>query len=430
METGSDPESMAEYFLVGDDGNPTEMELGDSLHRMDDSATIVAKNSESNRLKVTKQWRGVPDTTGFPSVKFTLYQAWASNPTDGWPYVKGAERRPASGTAGTYTDIELSDGMWTWTCPEDLPETLRDNNNQPQDVVYYAKETPGSGSVGNTTWEFYCYTSDNGTPSDTSDDKTYNALDGGGRAGIPGKNLGTDGGTFTIVNKVGKYIQMDIKKQFESLNDDGAWENTTAGGQSKSTVLGFTVIRAVRDAAGNWLDEAGNVAAEPVWSDFGDEILCGYDENGNPVVKNGGSNDFFVESASSNPGGWHFRIRDEQGGANNIQNDKVGLPASGFYVKDGKTVSVTYVYSYRETGVYADTDRTPYEGWSWFSSLTPARAYDANGEQEFWTDSAGGQHAYFHKMSALQDADRIVNFQASDITPVKNWGGGPHVHED
>jgi hypothetical protein len=75
--------------------------------------TVKAENGPKNHLQVEKVWRGVPDTTGYPDVTFTLYQGWqtadgtvSSNGGESWKYVN-------EHTGDTYENIKLTDGQCT-----------------------------------------------------------------------------------------------------------------------------------------------------------------------------------------------------------------------------------------------------------------------------------------------------------------------------
>ena len=79
--------------------------------------------------------------------------------------------------------------------------------------------------------------------------------------------------------------------------------------------------------------------------DYGEEMLCGYDENGQTVVHRGENDIFWLHDAG---GDWHFRIEDNQGDATNVDAGGSGLPSYGFYIRNGEDIPVEYWYSYRE----------------------------------------------------------------------------------
>ena len=209
--------------------------------------------------------------------------------------------------------------------------------------------------------------------------------------------------------KMDAYMQLDIQKQFFELRDAGSWYNTTASKErTKSTILGFKVIRAIKTSDSRWLNDKGEEVAEPYWMDYSSELLCGYDENGQQVWDSGEDN-FWLHGAG---GDWAFRIEDNQGDANDINAGGTGLPKYGFFIENGEVIPVEYYYSYRETNVYKDLNRTPYDNWDWFSSITPVNAY-----------GAGGSFEAFDKVFHGQDGMRVANFQASDLVIDKQWIG-------
>lgn len=434
VEKGCSPESSAQYYLA-DSSDPngviaTEMKLGDVDNRIEDggadsSASIVAINKLAKRLKVEKEWRGVADTTGFPEIRFTLYQGWLSGEgdtatvsteeNDSWPFEHGLETAPANGTTEnpTYQDIVLKDGAWEWTCPEDLPATMKDpeNSNRQRNVGYYIKEETTSGSVGSTTWSFYYYANSNGQ-------QTNDAAQGG-ETGLSGTFLSEKGGSIKVVNRLGSYLPLDIKKKFYSPGENGTWTDTTSANLT-DTILGIQLIRAVRTPDGKYLDASGNVVTDPVWTDYGDELLAGYDDSGNKVTRNSGSNDFYIEGGE---GDWYFRIRDEQSGSVDLNNDKVGLPANGFYVRNGESISVSYLYSWRESGVYEYDGRDSAEDGGAIHVKASDRAWTSSVTPDVYVDS-NGQHALdIDGISTGQTDGSVANFQAAKLKVEKEWIG-------
>lgn len=406
VEKASSPKGYARYFRAGQDGQPTEILSGDSDHQIEDNDSIIAVNGPANVLTVEKKWRGVPNATGFPHVTFTLYQTWADggniSTNNGWVYENET-------THDRYEHIELPANSLTWNCPEVLPTTRIDGGRSRQ-VAYYVQEDVQSGSQTNdgitTRWQFYYYINSN--------DKQTNAGHQGYFAGLTGASLANDGGTITICNKMNEYMQMDIQKQFFELGDAGSWANITAQ-MRQDAILGFRVIRAVRTADGKWLDEHGRETDAPVWMDYGNEMLCGY-QNGQAVVQRDPEDNFWLHDAG---GEWHFRIEDNQGDANNVNAGGSGLPSYGFYIRNGEDIAVEYWYSVRETNVYRNLNRDPYPEWDWYSSITPVDAYGPRGQVM----------EAFPKAFHGQDAKRIANFQASDLIIHKDWIGEPASSE-
>ena len=400
VEKAGNPKGYAQYFRADSSGNITEILSGDSDHQIEHSDSIIALNGPSNRLIVKKLWRGVPDSTGFPAVTFTLYQAWADG-NDGWVYEN-------TETHARYEHIELKGNSLEWICPEVLPATRLDGSTS-RAVKYYIQEDNQSGSQTEggvtTSWQFYYYLNSKGQQT--------NAGHQGYFAALTGRDLSADGGTITICNKMNNYMQLDIQKQYFKMEESGSWNNVTATSDMMSNaILGFKVIRAVKAPDGKWLDAAGNESDTPVWMDYSEEMLCGYDENGQAVVHRGENDIFWLHNAG---GDWHFRIEDNQGDANNVSAGGSGLPGYGFFIRNGEDITVEYWYSFRETNVYKDLDRTPYPEWDWFSSITPVTAHGPNGQ----TMEA------FPKAFSGQDSNRIANFQASDLIVDKEWLGDP-----
>lgn len=404
VEKDSSPKGYAQYYRADTSGNKTETQSGDADHRVVTDESVIALNGPSNRLIVKKLWRGVPDTTGFPAVTFTLYQTWEDDQNgQGWIY------RNEEGTE--YKNIELKGNALEWICPEVLPVT-RPYNGTSRNVKYYVMEDVRTGSYSEggitTSWQFYYYIN--------SDGKQYNAGHQGHNVALTGQSLAQKGGTITICNKMNAYMQLDIQKQFFKLQEAGSWNNVTANSDMmRNAVLGFKVIRAVKTSDGKWLDEAGNESVSPVWLDYSEEMLCGYDANGNAVVQRGQNDLFWLHNAGGN---WHFRIEDNQGDANNVNVGGSGLPSYGFFIRNGQEIPVEYWYSCRETNVYKDINRTPYPEWDWFSSITPVNAYGPGGSMEAFPKAFHGQ-----------DPKRIANFQASDIFVDKQWIGEPGAQE-
>lgn len=410
VEKDSNPKGYAQYFRADEDGNPTDIMSGDMDHQIEFDDSIVAVNGPLNRLIVRKLWRGVPDTTGFPTATFTLYQTWADGgnlaTNDGWVYENNI-------THARYEHVELPSNTLEWICPEVLPTTRLDNNGVSRAVGYYVEEDVREGSMSKegitTSWKFYYYLN--------SDGKQTNAGHQGYFAGFTGQALADRGGEITICNEMNAYMQLDIQKQYFKLEDAGSWDNVTSNAEMKrNAILGFQVIRAVKDSNGKWLDAFGNESDTPVWNDYGEEMLCGYDENGNAVVHRGENDLFWLHDAG---GDWHFRIEDNQGDATNVNAGGAGLPSYGYYIRNGEDIPVEYWYSCRETNVYKDLDRTPYPEWDWFSSITPVNAY---GPRKQVMEA-------FPKVFHGQDSMRIANFQASDLIIDKEWVGDPNAKE-
>ena len=400
VETRSNPTGYAaDFYAHGSWTGDTGTEAGTAAQRIYSSgSSIDAVNEEAPQLVVKKRWRGVPDTTGYPEIKFQLWCGYREgnvvtvNSNQTWPY---------KNQNGEIYEITLNeDNDWTWVCPEDLPAKGASPDNQTYftDVGYFVKEIlpdQNDRTIGGTTWNFYQYVNDKGN--------AYNSVNQGGKAGIVANDKGNIEGTITIVNAVNDYFQMDIKKQFFMIHDDGAWDNVTAQTGMKDTVLGFRVLRRIVFPDNS---KSG-------WMDYGDEMFVGFDHDGHTVMDNG-SNDFYLEYGGSD---WHFRIRDESHLTDT--GDLSGLPKRGYYVNDaGETIGVKYEYCYRETGVYKDLNKTPYPDWEWYSTITPDRYISEN-----------GQTGEFGIAFPNQDGERVANYQASNILINKRWAGEPNARE-
>ncbi len=401
VEKDSNPKGYAQYFRLNSDGTVSTTLSGDADHQIEADDSIVAVNGPANRLRVKKLWRGVPDNTGFPAITFTLYQTWADG-NDGWVYEN-------PDTHARYEHIELGGNALEWICPESLPATRLDGSTS-RAVKYYVMEDERSGSVTNggvsAGWKFYYYL--------TSEGQQTNAGHQGYFAAINGQNIldNPEGGTITICNAMNAYMQMDIQKQFFLLGSDGSWDNVTANNDMKrGAILGFQVIRAVKAPDGKWLDASGNESDTPVWMDYGEEMLCGYDEDGHTVVSRGENDIFWLHDAG---GDWHFRIENNEGDHSNVSAGGAGLPSYGFFIRNGEDLPVEYWYSFREIGVYKNLNKDPYPEWDWFSSVTPVNAYGPTGTMEAFPKAFHGQ-----------DEKRIANFQASDLIIDKDWIGEP-----
>lgn len=427
VEKESNPDGYAQYFRAGLDGNPTSILSGDSDHQIETDDSIIALNGPSNRLIVKKLWRGVLDTTGFPGITFTLYQTTDRNGNGAQPYVD------ENGTV--YKNIELKGHNLEWICPVELPKTVTDSNGISHDYYYFVQEDDLSGNAESgegdnkitTSWAFYYYRSAFQNDNGQETARQTNAGSQGYQAYLLGSEIAGYGGTITICNKMNEYINMDIKKKFFELQNAGSWATVTQEmDRWKGTILGFKVIRAVKAPDGKWLDESGNESDNPVWMDYSEEMRCGYDNNGNPIVDRGPDDVFYLKNAGGN---WHFEIMNNWGDQTNINaaDSGSGLPSYGFYVRNGEDLPVEYWYSFRETNVYKLESQDPdgtihvtdYPEWDWYSTITPEYAYGP-------ALSSGGDAqtmiAFPHNVPS-QESDRISNFQASDLIINKEWLG-------
>ena len=373
---------------------------GDEYNVITSDDHIDARNEPAPVLQVLKAWRGVPDSEGYPTVYFTLYQCKAGTDNIGNAHVYVGEEYPYEGASSkSYENIPLSsstneDNNYIWRCPEVLP--LRDENGNR--LAYFVVETPRQGNVGGTGWSLYGYSQ--GYDSETGriisnalPDQPYNAQIVGNK------------GTLMIHNKVERFHEMDIKKQYFAIWDAGSWANVTDG-MTSDVVLGFKVIRRIVSKDGNT-----HITG---WTDYGDEMLVGYDSDNNPVQRNG-NNDFHLQYA----GLWHWTIHDQEG---DLNSEHIGLPLEGFYTDPNthQTIAVNYQYSFRETNVYKDLDRNPYPEWTWYSTIVPDQYLNQNGQLI---------QGEFGLAFPNQDSERIANYQASDLNVIKRWLGKPNAEE-
>ena len=423
-EDGMETVYYYEYYFEETENRPAaypSFNTGDIDHRIKTAASVEVTNGPANRLVVEKLWRGVPDTTGFPEVTFTLYVTNNTNGNNGGSggnghtnYNKVYEAQ-VDGETVRFANIPLSGNSIKWVCPVELPaqDELGDT------VYYYVQEDELNGENTNgditTKWSFYYYRNSEGRQ--TNGQAVNTALSGDS----------VNGGSITVCNKLDKYRQMDVQKQFFEIGPNGSIGNITANNWS-NTFIGFTVIRAIRTSDGKWIDERGNFVDNPVWQDYGEELLAGYDSN-NTAVVDSNKKEFWFHNAGGN---WHFRIEDNGGDQNdaNAQGSGSGLPTYGYYLANGEKIAVEYWYSFRESGVYSSLDGSQINEWDWYSSVTPMLAYGPEGssfEESYQaTDDYGNTitvtgYAAFPKAYSGQDPKRIANFRASDLIVSKSW---------
>ena len=102
---------------------------GDSDHQIEQDDSIIALNGPSNRLIVKKLWRGAPITTGYPGIRFTLYQSKDQN---------GNDKQVFTDENGTeYKNIELKGNNLEWVCPVTLPATYTTGDGVSHNYYYY-----------------------------------------------------------------------------------------------------------------------------------------------------------------------------------------------------------------------------------------------------------------------------------------------------
>ena len=140
------------YYFVEMDCYPTDFavtftnDVGDINHQIGQSnQTVVAVNKPIPPFYVQKVWDTVPDASGYPAVKFDLYQVLGNNVSGAAIFTDG------SGTS--YSGITLDAGNhWTWKCPVVLPTEVSG-----QTASYYAVENPSAGSSGSIKWKINGY---------------------------------------------------------------------------------------------------------------------------------------------------------------------------------------------------------------------------------------------------------------------------------
>ncbi len=393
-EVASNPAGFAAKFY--EEG--TDKEEGDKYNPIfKGTDDIEARNEPQKDLVVEKVWRGIPDNTGYPTVYFTLYQCRPGCDNVGNASVYVGAEKPYEGAPSTrYEKIPLSSAPGTdhdfrWVCPETLP--VRDQNGNR--LAYFVVESPNRDTVDGVTWKCYGYSQAPDPDTKKYKDGTFGDQNQPYRAQIAGNE-----GTFVIHNAVSDYMQMDLQKQFFKIGDAGSWGNVTSQ-MCHDAVLGIKVIRRIV--------YPDNTMSS--WSDYGDEMLVGYGKNQEDYILDNGTNGFYLENAG---GDWAFRIRDQGG---DLNSERIGLPKEGIANYNGELKRVYYQYSFRETGVYKDTDRTPYPDWEWFSNMTPDNYYDKYGSHKF------------ERENTSDDPMRIMNYQASNLIIDKRWLGEPNAKE-
>ena len=384
------------YYVTFTDSDGHSFGTADS--RITANTELTATNRPTPPFIVKKAWRGVPEDAAYnyPEIKFSLYQAetWNDNyqnPQSAWVYVDEFGNK--------YENIALNaDNNWTWNCPVKLPDKLKNGH----DAKYYVVETTTSGSIGRTQWELYGYSTEFNEETNRYD-KIGNQSQPH-NVNIQKNNDNEISGVLIIHNTLKDYMELDVKKKYIDFSHN-RWDTLTTD-VNKNTVLGFKVIRKTYDTQGNVLVD---------WEDYGTEMLVGYDSNGQNIQSNEG-NTFWLQYA----GVWHWTIH-QQGG--DLNGEHIGLPKHGFYSKeDGEIVSAIYAYSIRETGVYADLERTPWkdldgEEWDWWSTLTPPHAFSGD------PGVVPNEQFYQQEDYPVSDSDRVNNYKASDLRLEKAWLG-------
>ena len=415
------------YSTYVQDG--TNDPLGDVSHRITNEAIIKATNKHRTTFKVTKEWLDLlgTDLPSYPEVYFTLYWMREGETSTNNMYVY----RPGGPNDNTFVDIPLNkDNDWTWVCPVQLPEKYDDSH----DAVFFAVETPKvAQSPGN-----YSNVIKTDPDYDTIGSNIVITLDGYRSKDKAGEGpwkqeaentTGSNGivtearvlptqpyyaavgnsGEIQIRNKTLKYMQMDLKKKFlvyaRNATDNGfdLLTLTSDSTAKHDLVIEIRIMRRTLEynAPSDIPSSDSRVLVD--WTQYGKNILIGYNHEGTAVFKNGdenGDNPFQIRYA----GDWHWTIDDS--------NQNQGLPAYGIH--DGQRVR--YQYFLEELNAYQDLQKNPLEpthpfyGFEW-SNILPA-AWDGNGTQV----------EMFPKIVA-QDQDRLVNLQTTDLTITKTWNG-------
>lgn len=354
--------------------------------------TIQITNSRhTSQFTVYKEWIHILNPNEMPTVHFTLMQYTVGNSGSAHVYTD------ASGKA--YNDLELSAANgWKWECP-----TLPDDDGQGHAYAYYVVENKdGSGKVDfdkstipaelrNARYiEEDSYESSQGHVTEKTE-----------QVGHP-EQAYIEGGTgsITIRNRApGGYMQMDLKKKFLAMREDGALDTVTGYDyQMRDLVIEVRLYRrSVKDEqiTVSGYGTSDTIVEKEPWAPYGDRILIGYNSNGQHV-EDKGSNPFAVEYAGS----WHWTIEKS--------NHLRGLPKYGYYYNGSSYESVRYEYVLVETNAYKNLAGDPLDdGYEWYAVL-PA----------VW--EAYGQIIMFPQRIA-QDQDRLMNVMATNLQITKDW---------
>ena len=406
------------YDTVGTDH---EVELGDNKYRINYDGEHVTVVNRKETLRVRKEWRGVArkDWALYPDAKFDLYGSRTAggngiNPEgdvdEGTGYLKinvdGRDVRLEP--IGTF-DLN-ADNDYEWT-----PEKQREKDNTfdlPYYPYYFVVERKDLiEDWDNNKYQIWMYYTDD---SNTAQNGTKDQ---------PWKKAVDSTGTITIENAVKDYLQIDLKKKWMEWGTPTSWDTTTGVYKRlHDLVMGFVVYRRVWDTPDvnsyQYSNNDGHIISPgPMgWSDYGNEILVGYDSNGNRVLDPGGNT---FELINGDGGNWHWTINNSQD-HDSTDADRIGLPSSGWYTYtdangEEQKVWAYYEYTVRETGIWKNLKKDPVddEEISWFTNSVPMASWSKGGQRrvdEFNRDIG-------------QDQDRLMNGEAYNMYVEKQWDG-------
>ena len=390
--------SYVRYDTVGTDH---EIELGDDKYRINyDGEHVTIKNTKDT-LRIHKEWRGVAksDWPLYPNTVFDLYGANRNTPLN-------------NATDGTLirSGLQLNKtNNWEWM-PED--EDWGAGGFPQYDYYYVVERTDlmaANAELGTPAWdnryEIWMYYNENGTGSNAH---PWEA-----------KTSGT--GSITILNALhdSEYLQLDLKKKWMEWGTPTSWDTTTGVYKRlHGLVMGFVVYRRVWDVPVQTNSQYPSdhiISPGPMgWSDYGNEILVGYDSNGQRVLDDGGNT---FELINGDGGNWHWTIKN-QADHGKTTSDQIGLTSEGWYTKeDGSVVWAYYEYTVRETGIWKNLKKDPVDDpeISWFSNSVPMAA---------WYKSSSQHRVDEFNRDIGQDQDRLMNGQAFDMWLEKDWVDG------
>ncbi len=382
-------------------GTEHEVELGDNKYRINYDGEHVTIINRKETLRVRKEWRGVAknDWVLYPETIFDLYG------TDDQNVINNAGEDGTLIKAGIHLN---KTNNWEW-----MPEDETDGFTLPSYKYYYVKERTdlmaANAELGTPAWdnkyEIWMYYNENGV----------------GRPEDPKKAATGSNGTITILNALHpeNYLQIDLKKKWMEWGSPTSWDTTTGVYKRlHDLVMGFVVYRRVWDQpieATSQYPSAHIISPGPMgWSDYGNEILVGYDSNGQRVLDDGGNT---FELINGDGGNWHWTIKN-QDDHGNTASDQIGLTSEGWYTKpDGEVVWAYYEYTVRETGIWKNLKKDPVDDpeISWFSNSVPICA---------WYKSSAQHNITEFNRDIGQDQDRLMNGQAFDMWVEKDWVDG------
>ena len=390
--------SYVRYDTVGTDN---EIELGDDKYRINYDGEHVTIKNIKNTLRIHKEWRGVArnDWPLYPDTVFDLYGANRNTPIN-------------NATDGTLIKSGLhlnKTNNWEWM-PED--ENWGAGGFPQYDYYYVVERTDQMGAnseLSTPAWdnkyEIWMYYNENGKGSNAH---PWEA-----------KTSGT--GSITILNALhdSEYLQLDLKKKWMEWGTPTSWDTTTGVYKRlHDLVMGFVVYRRVWDVPVQTNSQYPSdhiISPGPMgWSDYGNEILVGYDSNGHRVLDDGGNT---FELINGDGGNWHWTIKN-QADHGNTASDQIGLTSEGWYTKeDGSVVWAYYEYTVRETGIWKNLKKDPVDDpeISWFSNSVPIAA---------WYKGSSQHNVNEFNRDIGQDQDRLMNGQAFDMYVEKQWDDG------